>query len=64
MRAFRAIGTDNLRIGKCPKVGSCSLDNMVYVGHPIYEYHEYDDNTKYVVLILKLVVVMVIFQFQ
>ena len=51
MRAFRAIGTDNLRIGKCPKVGSCSLDNMVYVGHPIYEYHEYDDNTKYVVLI-------------
>tara|TARA_A100001388_G_C28731500_1_gene481700 strand:+ start:186 stop:1010 length:825 start_codon:yes stop_codon:yes gene_type:complete len=51
MRAFRAIGTDNLRIGKCPKVGSCSLDNMVNVGHPIYEYHEYDDNTKYVVLI-------------
>ena len=26
--------------------GSCSLDN-----HPIYEYHEYDDKIKYVVLI-------------
>ena len=50
-KSFRAIGTDNLRIGKCPKVGSCSLDNMKNAGHPIYEYHEYDDKIKYVVLI-------------
>ena len=51
MISFRGIGTDNLRIGLSVKMGSCSLENMTNTESPIQEYHNYEDNIKYVVLI-------------
>ena len=51
MIAFRGIGTDNLRIGLSPKMGSCSLEYMTFTESPIREYNNYEDSIKYVVLI-------------
>tara|TARA_B100000287_G_scaffold91941_1_gene84133 strand:- start:3017 stop:3865 length:849 start_codon:yes stop_codon:yes gene_type:complete len=48
---FHSIGTDNLRIGLSPKMGSCSLEYMTFTESPIREYNNYEDNIKYVVLI-------------
>jgi len=48
---FYSIGTDNLGIGISMKMGTGTLDSMVYPGHRIQRYHVYENNIKYVVLI-------------
>ena len=48
---FYSIGTDNLGIGISMKMGTGTLDSMVYPGHRIQKYHVYENNIKYVVLI-------------
>ena len=48
---FYSIGTDNLGIGVSMKMGTGTLESMVYEGHRIQKYHVYENNIKYVVLI-------------
>ena len=61
---FHSIGTDNLRIGVSTKMASGALDSMVHTAHLIRRYHTYEDNIKYVVLILRHLVAMAIFHWQ